>query len=553
MTNSSFKRFQFTTDGLELNPSAKNLTDSQKDYACFLPSISAIYARIASMKNYNMRESLPPGMVNGLKDLDFLDPANGMFYYPVALYSAGHAILDPEQSFEQESLVQKRDRSRTVMVGDSGGFQAATGVLKYPWHAKPNQTPEQHMADKDDVRLKLLRWLEATSDYSMVLDWPTYALVKFGLDPVTGASLHPSLRNFGDCLRGSLENHEFFIKNRKEGATKFLNVLQGRNQEEGDTWWDATKDLPFESWAFSNVQASNFSINLRRLIIMRDEGYLEGREWLHYLGNGKIKAGCALTTVQRALRKYVDPELTVSFDAASPFVMTAKGQMYYGYDLSPTNVGFKGGPIVDRKELKGGIQSLNDWLIENRIKSCIPYRSRIGDACTVGDICVRGYDDLEYKKVQFTKKELENGDWSKTPEGRAGDKFRWTKEYKEYLLHSHENGGLFDMGTVDYTNDRNKYQLKWPSSMDGFSYLLAMNHNVEVHIDAIQTANKYQDLPIEDARHHLTPDLLEFRDLCPEIFTSERPMDLINKHAKMLQQITGMDANNDVSMDIEDM
>ncbi len=552
MTN-TFKRFQFTTDGLTLNPAAKNLADPQKDYACFLPSISAIYARIASMKNYNMRESLPPGMVNGLKDLDFLDPANSMFYYPVALYSAGHAILDPEQSFEQESLVQKRDRSRTVMVGDSGGFQAATGVLKYPWHAKPNQTPEQHMADKDDVRLKLLRWLEATSDYSMVLDWPTYALVKFGLDPVTGASLHPSLRNFGDCLRGSLENHEFFIKNRKEGATKFLNVLQGRNQEEGDIWWDATKDLPFESWAFSNVQASNFSINLRRLIIMRDDGYLQGREWLHYLGNGKIKAGCALTTVQRALRKYVDPELTVSFDAASPFVMTAKGQMYYGYDLSSTNVGFKGGPIVDRKELKGSLQSLNDWLIENRIKSCIPYRSRIGDACTVGDICVRGYDDLEYKKVQFTKKEIDNGDWARTPEGRAGDKFRWTKEYKEYLLHSHENGGLFDMGTVDYTNDRNKYQLKWPSSMDGFSYLLAMNHNVEVHIDAIQTANKYQDMPIEDARHHLTPDLLEFRDLCPEIFTSETPMDLINKHAKMLQQITGMDANNDVSMDIEDM
>ena len=191
--------------------------------------------------------------------------------------------------------------------------------------------------------MKLLRWLEATSDYSMVLDWPTYALVKFGLDPVTGASLHPSLKNFGDCLRGSLENHEFFIKNRKEGATKFLNVLQGRNQEEGDIWWDATKDLPFESWAFSNVQASNFSINLRRLIIMRDEGYLQGREWLHYLGNGKIKAGCALTTVQRALRKYVDPELTVSFDAASPFVMTAKGQMYYGYELSQRSVGFNGG------------------------------------------------------------------------------------------------------------------------------------------------------------------------------------------------------------------
>jgi hypothetical protein len=52
-----------------------------------------------------------------------------------------------------------------------------------------------------------------------------------------------------------MENHKFFIKHRKEGATKFLNVLQGRNEEEGDIWWDACKDQPFESWAFSNVQA----------------------------------------------------------------------------------------------------------------------------------------------------------------------------------------------------------------------------------------------------------------------------------------------------------
>jgi hypothetical protein len=548
-----FKRFSFDTSHLTLNKEAHNLAAAQNDYAIFLPSISAIYTKIVSMVEYKLRNEMPKGLPNGLQDLNFLDPNNNLFYYPTALYSAGHAILDPADSWVNECMVQQRDRKNTVMVGDSGGFQAATGVLKYPWHPKNGQSAESHQSDKDDVRLKLLRWLEATSDYSMVLDWPTYALVKYGLDAVTGESLHPSLKSFKDCLDGSLDNHNFFIKHRKEGATKFLNVLQGRNQEEGDIWWKAAKDLPFESWAFSNVQASNFNLNLRRLIIMRDDGYLQGREWLHYLGNGKIKAACALTSVQRALRKYVDEDLTVSFDAASPFVMTAKGQSYYGYELSHDNIGFKGGPIVDDKALKNNPQLLNDWMAANLPKKCIPYRSKIGDRINVGDICVRGYDDLEYKKVAWTKKELETDLYKNSPEGRAGDQFRWAKAYKEYLLHSKERGGLFELDGDKFDDEREKYQIKWPSSMDGFSYLLAMNHNTELHINACQAANKCQDMPLSEAKNYLTPDLLEFKDLCPEIFSSERPMDIIAKHERLLQNITGMDATNNVSFDIEDM
>jgi len=550
MTN-NFKNFSFDKSHLDINPEAHNLAVRQRDYAVFLPSISAIYTKIVSKTEYHVREKMPQGLPLGLKDLDFLNPANNLFYYPAALYSAGHAILDINDSYTQECMVQQRDRKNTIMLGDSGGFQAATGVLKYPWHPKPKQSAEDHMHDKDAMRMKILRWLEATSDYSMLLDWPTYALVKYGSDPVTGVSLHPSLKSFADCLNGSLENHAFFAKHRTPGATKFLNVLQGRNMEEGDIWWEATKDLPFESWAFSNVQASNFTVNLRRLIIMRDTHYLQGREWLHYLGNGKIPAGCALTTLQRSLRKYVDPNLTVSFDAASAFVMAAKGQSYYGHDLSHKNMGFKSGPIPDEKELKNSPESLNEWL-KRTAKNCTPIPSKIGDRITLGDICVRDYNDLKYKKVEWTKKELESDRYKFSPEGRAGDKFRWTRAYKEYLAHSHENGGLFDFGSSKFEDEREKYQIKWPSSLDGFSYVLIMNHSVETHINAIQLANEYQDLPIDQAKKYITSDLLEFKDLCPEIFTSERPMDIIMKHENLLQKITGMDADNSVSKDIAD-
>ena len=534
-----------------VNKDALNLAKTQNDYAVFLPSISAIYTKIVSDDNYTTREIMPPKLKNGKKALDFLDPDTNVFYYPAALYSAGHAILDPKESWDKEKMVHQRNRKRTVVIGDSGGFQIATGVLKWPWVKKKDQSDLDWIKDKDKVRMQILRWLEMCADYSMVLDVPTYSLIKFGLDPVTGVSLHPGVKTFGDCLSHSLENHEFFIKNRVEGATKFLNVLQGRTQEEGDIWWEAVKDLPFESWAFSSVQCSNLSINVRRLIIMRDGHYLDGRDWLHYLGNGKIKAGCALTTLQRALRKHVNENLTLSFDAASPFVMTAKGQSNFGYELSHNNMRFKGGAIVDDKSLKGSTMTYNDWIENNDRKGHIT-RTKIGDLITVGDICVRGYEDLDYRKVQFTKKELESIQYLNSPEGKENDKFKWSTAYKEWLLHSSDNGGLFDFGGNKFEKEYEKYQVKWPSSMDGFSYLLAMNHNTELHIRAIQDACNYQDQSLDIATHHVTPDLLEWKDLCNEIFTSERPFDLINKHQRMLTKIMGMDANSDISMEVGD-
>jgi hypothetical protein len=536
----------------DLHKRALNLAKTQQDYAIFLPSISAIYAKIVSMPKYKVRDRLPDGLNNDRLDLDFLNKNNSLFYYPAALYSAGHAYLDPKESDIYEGMVQKRDRSRTVILGDSGGFQIATGVLKWPWTAKKGQDNAEWAQDKDKMRMQLLRWLEHTADYSMSLDVPTYGLVKFGFDPVTGQSMHPGMKTFGDCLRESLENHNFFIKHRVEGATKFLNVLQGRNEAEGDIWWDAVKDLPFETWAFSNVQASNFAINLRRLIIMRDGKYLDGRDWLHYLGNGKIKAGCALTTLQRAIRKYINPDITISFDAASPFVMTAKGQMYHGYELRHNSMRFKGGSIVDDKSLKNSTTLLNDWIAGNDHKGFV-IPTQIGSRCTVGDICVRGYEDLDYKKVAWTKKELETDLYLNSPEGRVGDKFKWSSDYKDYLAHSKDNGGLFDFGSSKFEKEYEKYQVKWPSSMDGFSYLIAMNHNVELHIRAIQEACMWQDRDLAEATSHITPDLLEFKDLCSEILTSQTPMDIINKHEKLLRNITGMDADNAVPIDFGDI
>ena len=165
-----------------------------------------------------------------------------------------------------------------------------------------------------------------------------------------------------------------------------------------------------------------------------------------------------------------------------------------------------------------------------------------------------GWRDDSWGDVDADKLEgiAEQRLFGRSPEGRAGDQFRWTKAYKEYLAHHPNNGGIFDFGGDKFEKEQDKYQVKWPSSMDGFSYLLAMNHSVELHINAVQAANQCQDLPISQAKEFLTPDLLEFKDLCPEIFTSENPMDLIMKHEKMLTGITGVVADNEVPIDISE-
>jgi len=161
--------------------SGRDMWTTNQDYAVFLPSISAIYVRLVSQ----LGDRVPSGLPNGLKDLDFLQPNTNLFYYPTALYSSGHSYWDPAQSDIQEAMVQKRDKNATVIVGDSGGYQIATGVLKWPWQKKDNQTSQDWMKDKDAIRMKILRWLEHSCDYSMVLDVPTGSLLKFGNDPIT--------------------------------------------------------------------------------------------------------------------------------------------------------------------------------------------------------------------------------------------------------------------------------------------------------------------------------------------------------------------------------
>jgi hypothetical protein len=69
---------------------------------------------------------------------------------------------------------------------------------------------------------------------------------------------------------------------------------------------------------------------LTRLVNIVYDGLLQQgkHNWIHFLGLGKLPWACFLTDVQNSLRKYHNPDVTISFDSASPFLMVANGGIY---------------------------------------------------------------------------------------------------------------------------------------------------------------------------------------------------------------------------------
>lgn len=415
--------------------------------ALFLPSLSAFYVKQidAYESRLSDKEYRPPqGFSRDGHELDFLAEDNGLFYFPYALYSAGHANLNIDSDKLEEHMVHKRDKNKTLIVGDSGGYQIGKGILKFDW--------DNFESDENDkMRMKILRWLEHTADYSMTLDVPVWGI----------GNERCGLESFDDCLAKTLFNHQFFIDNRVEGATKFLNVLHGRNLEETDIWWEAVKDLPFEGWAFGSIMARDYHAILRRLIVMRDGGYLnDNQSWIHVLGVSKLISACAFSMIQHELRKNVNENITLSFDASSPFLSAAKARMYHRYTCSKNKFGNTVDQAFDTKDLAGS-------------NIPFPYDSAIGNRLTMGDICVKDHS--------------------------AETKTSW----------------------------------------DGYSYSYIMNHNVEMSIRGINEANAISLLPTDQIQTLVPPHLLEFRDICSEVFVSENPMKIINSHRKLLNNLSG--------------
>ena len=356
------------------------------NYAFYLPAISGFYTKQLgkdlSDPTFTPKERVPAKFEHGLQGTNFLDPENSYYHYGVALYSAGHADRNLTRCDDKEPMIHKRDRSKTTIVGDSSGFQLATGVIKMDWANIKG-------AEGDKFREEILRYLEHTSDWSMTLDVPAFAAVP-PLSAKTG------LTKFEDTLDISVHNLHYFMKHRVPGATKFLNVISGSTPDNSKLWYDTikhfsmpasveemgySKDRTLEGWAFAGINMKHMPSVLNRMLDLIEDGLISDKDWIHFLGIGRLKWACYLTSIKRQLQKHHNPNINISFDAASPFVAAGGYALSYNYNyFTPTKLTYSMSKSVDNKALKNS-------------KLEMIHQGPIMERLVAGDICYLGPND----------------------------------------------------------------------------------------------------------------------------------------------------------------
>jgi len=469
-----------------------NLTAKQKDYAVFLPAISGFYATFIGKQRDPVNGPYvdPARMPAGIPDMEmmnWLNSSKSLFPYKWSLYSGGHANLDLTKQDWSEDMVRNREPG-TVILGDSGGFQIAKGLWEGDWKAGSGCPKAQKKRDA------VLKWLDGVADYGMILDIPTWVIHD------KKASAACQITTLQEAVDATKYNNDYFMKHRKgvkNGGAKFLNVLQGANHADADRWYELMKDYcdpnvypdtHFNGWSMGGQNMCDVHLVLRRLVALRHDGLLkEGvHDWMHFLGTSKLEWAVLLTDIQRAVRKYVNPSFTISFDCASPFLATANGQVYHHIDL-PHNEKwcYRMSPIVDDKKFSTDTRSYRDGVLAEGFVDHFD-ESPISKHLKMKDICI-------YKPgVRKTDAEL--------------------------------NGETFDPNNMAHFHtapDLNKIGKNGRTSWDSFSYALLMGHNVWMHLEAVQRANREYDNGSWPAMMwNQNGDHARFKDIVDAIFAT---------------------------------
>lgn len=467
-----------------------NLTSKQNDYAIFLPAISGFYATFIGKQRVNndyVDVNRMPAAIQDMEQMNWLNDQKSLFPYKWSLYSGGHANLDLSKDDPKEDMVRKRDPN-TLILGDSGGFQIGKGLWEGDWKANSGCPKAQKK------RGLVLNWLDNTANYSMVLDIPTWVFKN------KEASDACQIKTIQEAVDATKFNNEYFIKHRKgvsNGGTRFLNVLQGSDHTSADEWYEEMKefcdpnkypDRHFDGWAMGGQNMCDVHLILKRLVALRHDNLLqEGlHDWMHFLGTSKLEWAVLLTTIQRAVRKYVNPKFTISFDCASPFLATANGQVYHEISLPHDGKwSYRMSPIADDKKYSSdtrpyGTAALQDGLINVFDES--PVSSRI----QMKDVCVYAPGDV------------------------------------------------------------NKIGKEGKTSWDSFSYALLMGHNVWTHIESVQRANREFDAGHYPRMMRNWNGSIYFKDVVEAIFATSDKQEaeqIIQHHNKYWMEIIGTRGN----------
>jgi hypothetical protein len=513
-----------------------DLTSKQNDYAIFLPAISGFYATFIGKQRVNNDYVDPARMPQGIQDMEMMNWLNSqksLFPYRWSLYSGGHANIDLTREDAGEDMVRKREAG-TFMLGDSGGFQIAKGLWEGEWrdptspevkqklldlqakgketipvldkHGKsvldkkgnPKTVTIDHAKNYQDLinaaqkkRDAILKWLDGISDYGMILDIPTWVVHD------KKASRACGITTLDEAVAATRYNNDYFMQHRKgkkNGGAKFLNVLQGDNHTSAEEWYQEMKEYcdpaiypntHFDGWAMGGQNMCDVHLVLKRLVALRYDNLLqEGvHDWMHFLGTSKLEWAVLLTVIQRAVRKYVNPAFTISFDCASPFLATANGQMYHQIDLKHDEKwSYRMSKSADDKKYAADTRTFKDAVLQDKIFKHFD-ESPISQHLLMKDVCI----------------------------------------YK--------------------SGDLNKNSKEGKTSWDSFSYALMMGHNVWTHIESVQRANREFDSgKYPSMMRYSGPEHERFQDIVESIFAApdqETALEIIEHYTKYWMEIPG--------------
>lgn len=467
-----------------------NLTSKQNDYAIFLPAISGFYAAFIGKQRVNndyVDVNRMPAAIQDMEQMNWLNDSKSLFPYKWSLYSGGHANLDLSKDDPKEDMVRKRDPN-TLILGDSGGFQIGKGLWEGDWKANSGCPKAQKK------RGLVLNWLDNTANYSMVLDIPTWVFKN------KEASDACQIKTIQEAVDATKFNNEYFIKHRKgvsNGGTRFLNVLQGSDHTSADEWYEEMKEFcdpnkypgkHFDGWAMGGQNMCDVHLILKRLVALRHDNLLqEGlHDWMHFLGTSKLEWAVLLTTIQRAVRKYVNPKFTISFDCASPFLATANGQVYHEISLPHDGKwSYRMSPIADDKKYSTDTRPYGEAALQDGLISVFD-ESPVSSRMQMKDVCVYAPGDV------------------------------------------------------------NKVGKEGKTSWDSFSYALLMGHNVWTHIESVQRANREFDTGHYPRMMRNWNGSVYFKDVVEAIFATSNKQEaeqIIQHHNKYWMEIIGTRGN----------
>jgi hypothetical protein len=215
--------------------------------------------------------------------------------------------------------------------------------------------------------------------------------------------------------------------------------------------------------------------------IIHDGLLIEGKhDLIHCLGTSILEYAVLFSDIQRAIRKYHNPKLVITFDCASPFFSAAKGLAYFNTSIQHNKKwAYSMEKTAEKKSYANDNRKFRDAVLQDNIHKLFT-DSPVTDRMLVSDLCYRG-------------------------QGFIGQHGKETK-----------------------------------TSWDTLSYTLLQAHNVYQHIAAVQEANRQYDKGIKPSMVLSQFDTTDFGSIVDQIFSlkdRQKSLDLIDKYDRFWTQM----------------